>query len=208
MSLALKEEFFTSHTEEVASDVFLQDAYFDWLLATRRYEKLFAYDGRLAAPQSLEFDRGMAYLRKRRPFRAVRHFVESFSISLQRPGRVLRKDRNIQVIVSRTDARLLAHAILFALNHYRKYEALIAMEVPASEDAAAAVYYQMKALSALRGPEAARALYAEHEAAIARGALGAPARARSRGLRQRAASLVIGWYRMRLRGYAARLGSA
>jgi hypothetical protein len=200
LAMALKEEYFAAHPDEVANDVFLQDAYFDWLLAARRYEMLFAYDGSLAAPQSLEFDRGMAYLRRWRPFRGLRHFVESFSISLQRPGRVLRKDRNVRIIVSRADARLLSHAILFFLNHYRKYEALSVIEVPASDNAAAAVYYKMRALVALGRAEEARALYNEHNATVAR----TPAPVRSRR-RSRQAAVLIAWYKMLLRRYAARL---
>jgi hypothetical protein len=201
-SLLAKAEYFESHPEAVATDVFVQDYYFWWLVKTRRYNELTAYAGPVVAPASLELNRGVVFLRRGRVLRAARHAIESFSISLQEPVRVLKKDKNIRALLSRADPNLRALVILFLLNHYRKYEALSVIDVPVSVNAEPAVYYKMKALVALGRSGDARALHHEYEAAIA------PAHARGRRHRHLLLELAIGWYGMLLRRYAARLAQA
>jgi hypothetical protein len=199
--MRLKEEYFATHPDEVGGDLFIQDAYFDWLLATQRFDQLFDYDGPLVAPQSLDFDRGMASLRKKRPFRAAHYFVDSFSVSLLQPGRLLKKDRNVRAVLSRTDRSLLNHAILFLMNHYRKYEALRALDTPDRAGLDAVVYYKMKALVAGGCPQEAKELFAEYTAAVA----DEPAAGGRGGLRQLALKSVTGAYRALAQRYAKRL---
>jgi hypothetical protein len=200
--LRLKQEYFESHPGDVAADEFIQDAYFDWLLATRCYGELTAYAGPLIAPQSLEFDRGMASLRRKRPFAAARHFVDAFAISLARPGRVIKKDKDVKVLLSRTDTSLLAHVILFFLDRYGKREALSAVDVPARPNLDALVYYRMKALVRLGRAAEARALHAEYVTATR----GKAPMTQSSTLENRVLLLVIAWYRGALRRLANRLG--
>ena len=196
-----KTAFFESHPEAVASDVFVQDYYFGWLLETERYDDLIDYAGPVVAPSSLEFNRGMAFMRKGRRLKAVRHTIESFSISLQEPVRVLKKDKNIRALLSRTDQSLRTYGILFLMNHYRKYDALAAVDVPARANLEALVYYKMKALVALKRTDDARTLYRRYSSATAHEA----ARPRRTRLRHRLLAVVAGGYRGLLRGYVARL---
>ena len=196
-----KAAYLESHPEDVASDVFVQDYYFGWLLETERYDDLIGYAGPVVAPSSLEFNRGMALMRKGCRLQAVRHTIESFSISLQEPVRVLKKDKNIRALLSRTDQSLRTYGILFLMDHYRKYEALAVVDVPARANLEALVYYKMKALVALERSDDARALYREYTSAIAHEA----ARPRRTRLRHRLLGVVAGGYRALLRGYAARL---
>jgi len=196
-----KVAYFESHPEDVASDVFVQDYYFGWLLETQRYDDLIGYTGPVVAPSSLEFNRGMALMRNGRRLKAVRHIIESFSISLQDPVRVLKKDKNIRVLLSRLDQSLRAYGILFLMNHYRKYKALAVVDVPARANLEALVYYKMKTLVALERTDDARALYREYTGAIAHEA----SRPRRTRLRRNLLGVVAAVYRALLRGYAARL---
>lgn len=142
----LKAGYFASHAEEVADDPFIQDQYFDWLLDTGRGTELLSYAGPVAAPESLAFDRGVALLKRGRPFSAARSFVDSFRVSLTKPVRLLRKDKNVIVILDRTDRSLLAHAILFFLDRYRAYDALASVEVPSRSGFEPLLYRVMRAL--------------------------------------------------------------
>ena len=200
--LRLKEEYFESHPGEVAGDRFVQDSYFDWLRTTRRFDELLGYSGTVVAPTSLEFNTGIACLRMLHPLRAARHVVESFSLSLQEQCRVLKKDKDIKVLLSRTDTYLLAHVILAFMNHYKKYDALSIVDIPSRPDFDALVYYRMRALAATGQAARAKTLYSDYVAASASG-VPAPRRA---GLEQWALRLSIRVYRGRLRRYAARLG--
>jgi hypothetical protein len=199
---SMKERFFRSHEDEIASDMFIQDAYFDWLYSTGRRNELFAYSGPLVAPESLEFNKGMARLKSWRLFSAAAHFVESFSISLGKPVLELRKNKNIATLLAQTDRSLPAHAVLFFLNAASRFDALASVDAPERPGFEAVVYYRLKALVALGRGEEARALHDRYLAAsqVERhrpaGRVAAGALLRS----------VIGWYRFRLRGYARRVG--
>jgi hypothetical protein len=197
----LKASYFATHPDEVAGDRFVQDSYFDHLLATGRYADLSAYRGPVVVPESLEFDKGMACLKRLRPLRAARHFVESFSLSLMKPCRELKKDKNIKVLLSRTDTQLLAHVILFSLNHYRKYEALGFVDIPSRPNFEALVYYKTKALVALGRLEEAKALYGTYVTATER----KTPMTHGTGFKNRVLLFVIGRYRALLRRYVARL---
>jgi hypothetical protein len=201
LGLRLKERYFTSHPDEVAGDEFIQDFYFDWLLQTERYDELLAYDGPVVAPVSLEFNRGMAHSKRGHTLRGATHLIESFDLSLRKPVRVLKKDKNIRTLLSRADQSLRTHGILFLLNHYRKYEALSLIDVPATRGLDALVYYKMKALVALKRPDDAKALYREYAAAVAP----RPARRRRPGLGQAVLRRVVGVYGALARGYAKRI---
>ncbi len=201
VGMRLKADYFESHPEEVASDPFVQDYYFDWLYETRRFGDLFAYSGRVVVPASLELYRGRAYQKRGRLLRAARHMTESFSISLQEPVRVLKKDKNIRVLLAATDTNLVAHMILFFMHHYRRYEALSVLDVQARPDLDALVYYRMKALVALGLVADAKALHRGYVTAIE----DKPPARRGRGLKRMALRVVIGFYRIVLRRYAARL---
>jgi len=199
--LRLKSDYFASHPDEVEGDEFVQDAYFDWLRQTRDYDTLLAYSGRVVAPSSFEFNRGMAYLRTWRPMKAARRLVESFSLSLQRQCRVLKKDKDIKVLLSRTDSYLLAHAILILMNHHRKYDALGVVDVPYRPNFEGLVYYKMRALVATGQGARAKRLYSDYVAACA----DAVPMKHGAGLESRVLRLVVSFYRRRLRWYAARL---
>jgi hypothetical protein len=202
LGLRLKQEYFAANPDKVADDVFAQDAYFDWLLATERFTELYDYAGRVVAPQSLEFDRGMAALRRKQLFRAARHFVDSFSISLLQEGRVLKKDKNIRSLLSRTDRSLGVYAILFFMNHHRKYEALSLVDVPAKPNMDALLYYKMKALVRLGRRDEAAAAFREYDRAVD---IRQPA-ARVRRLPDRLLRILVAWYHRRLYRLATRLG--
>ena len=197
--LRMKADYFESHPETVASDPFVQDYYFNWLFRNREYEGLINYAGPVAAPASLEYYKGKACLKKGMRIKAARHYVESFSISLQEPCRVLRKDRNIRLLLSQADSHLLAHAILFFLNYFRKYDALSDIDVPAREGFETLVYYRMRALVAKQQGDDAMALYEEYTTA----AQGKTSVVRGRKLERVGLKVVVGWYRFRLRLYAA-----
>jgi len=199
----LKGEYFEAHPEEVGRDPFIQDAYFDWLLEMRRYRELHSYDGRVVAPESLAFDRGMACLRRGRVLRAARHFVDSFDRSLLKQSRELKKNKDIKVLLSRTDQYLLAHVILVVLAVYGRREALAGLDIPGRPDLDALVFYRMRALIALgRIPEAV-AVHVEYSAAIE----GKSAAAPRGGLEDRLLQLTIRVYRRRLRRLARTLSA-
>jgi hypothetical protein len=143
----------------------------------------------------------MAHLKRARPFLAARMILESFSISLQQPSRIIKKDKDIKVLLSRTDVSPLAHAILFFLNRYKKYDALSMLDIPARPNLDALVYYKMKALVALDRREDAKALAKEYVAATEH----KTAMTQSATLKQRALLAVIGGYRALRRRYASRL---
>ena len=196
----IKEQFFLTHAEEVASDKFIQDAYFDWLYAAGRRKELMAYSGPVVVPESLEFNKGMVLLKRWRLFSASQHFVESFGISLAKPVQELRKDKNIAVLLSRTDRSLAAHAVLFFLNTGSKYDALASVDVPLRPGFEAVVYYQIKALIDLGRADEARDL-SERYLSATQGL----DRSRQRddpGVLLRA---VISCYRLALRRYAKRV---
>jgi hypothetical protein len=156
LGLGLKQEYFEAHPDEVADDIFIQDAYFDWLLATGRHADLYSYTGPLLAPETLEFDRGIAYRRDRRFLRAWHHLSESCDISLRRPMRVLKQNKDVRVLLSQVDTSPLALAILVSLSLHRKDEALATLEVPPHPGTEALAYYKSKALVRLgRADEAA-----------------------------------------------------
>jgi hypothetical protein len=201
LGLRLKQRYFASHPDEVARDVFIQDFYFDWLLQTERYDELLAYDGPVVAPVSLEFNRGMAFSKRGHRLKAARHLIESFDLSLRKPIRVLKKDKNIRTLLSRTDQSLRTHGILFMMNHYRKYEALSLVDVPAVRGLDALVYYKMKALVALKRQDDAKALYREYAAAVAR----KPEMRHRPGLGQALLRRVVAVYGALARGYAKRI---
>ena len=200
-AMRLKQDYFESHPEEVAGDVFVQDYYFDSLLATNKYDDLLGYDGPVVAPASLAFDRGMAEVKLGHRLRGVRHLIESFDISLREPVRILKKDKNIGTLLSRADQSLRTHGILVLMAHYRRWEALAAVDVPANPGLEALVFYKMKALVALGKRSDASALYAEYAKATAR----MPAARRRAGRAQAALRTVIAWYRWRVGRFAARL---
>jgi hypothetical protein len=197
----LKDEYFAKHPDLVACDPFVQDHYFDHLLSTGRLDELLAYPGPVVVPASLEFDRGMALQKRGRRFAAVRHLIESFDISLRGPVRVLKKDKNIRVLLSQADTSLRTHGILLLMDHYRKYEALSTLDVPAKRGVEVVVYYKMKALVALGRTADAKALYAEYAAATASKP---PARSGG-GLKARMLGSAIALYARRARTLAARL---
>ncbi len=157
----MKRRLFESRPDLVASDPFIQDFYFDWLYTTGRRKELLDYDGPVIVPESLAYDRGLVMLRRGRLFSASRLLVDSFALSLVKPVRVLRKDKNVTVLLSTTDRGLLAHAILFSLNAYRKNEALSALDVTFRPGFEALVYYKAKALLALGRAEEAGLLVRE-----------------------------------------------
>jgi hypothetical protein len=198
----LKEQFFSSHPEEVASDKFIQDHYFDWLFATGRHAKLLSYSGPLVVPESLEYYKGLALLRRGRVAAAARHFAESFSISLVKQVRELRKDKNITVLLSKANRSLLAHMILRVLDAHRKREALSVIDVPLMPGFDALVFYRMKALVALGRKDDARVLYDDYIEA----SQGAPSAAPEPGMSGQVLLLVIGYYRRLLRRYAKTVG--
>jgi hypothetical protein len=200
-ALRAKAEYFASHPDEVASDVFVQDYYFGWLLDTGRYDELLGYSGPVVAAASLEFNKGLACSKRGRRLQAARHLVESFDISLMKPVRVLKKDKNIRTLLSRTEGSLRTHLILFLMDRHRKYEALSRVDVPEKPGVEALVYYKMKAFVALGQAGDASALYDEYTTAIAH----KPPLGRRKGLGQLALWVVIGCYRILLRRYAARL---
>lgn len=201
-SLRAKAEYFAADPDMVARDVFVQDYYFGWLLDTRRYDELMAYSGPVVAAASLEFNRGLACSRRGQRLRGMRHLVESFDISLREPVRVLKKDKNIRTLLSRTERSLRTHAILLLMDHYRKHEALSLVDVPEKPGVDALVYYKMRALVALGRTTDAKAVHDEYAAAIA----GVPPLRKRAGLGQVVLRFVIALYRLRLRAYAARLG--
>jgi hypothetical protein len=200
-ALLAKAEYFGSHPEKVATDPFVQDYYFSWLLETRRRDELIGYAGPVVAPSSLESNQGRALWRRGRLVSAARHMAESFSMSLREPVRILKRDKNVRALLSRNEPSLRAFAVPFLLDHYRKYEALSVIDVPASVYAAATAYYKMKALQTLGRAEDARALFDEYEQAIA--SASAPGRGGRRS--QMVAAPVIAWYRMLMRRRTRRL---
>ncbi len=200
-ALLAKAEYFGPHPEKVATDPFVQDYYFSWLLETRRRDELIGYAGPVVAPSSLESNQGRALWRRGRLVSAARHMAESFSMSLREPVRILKRDKNVRALLSRNEPSLRAFAVPFLLDHYRKYEALSVIDVPASVYAAATAYYKMKALQTLGRAEDARALFDEYEQAIA--SASAPGRGGRRS--QMVAAPVIAWYRMLMRRRARRL---
>jgi len=201
--LQLKAEYFGAHPAEVSADPFIQDAYFDWLLATHRYRELHSYAGEVVVQESLEFDRGMAYLKSGRLVAAARHIVDSFSISLLKPSRELKKNKDIKVLLSRADQYLLAHAILVALAAYGKREALAGVDIPGRPSLDALVFYRMRALVALGRAQEAVAVYEEYSAATEGKGASVPAN----GWEGRVLRVVIGVYRGRLRRLARTLGA-
>ncbi|NTU71146.1 MAG: hypothetical protein HGB10_04930 [Coriobacteriia bacterium] len=200
----MKTDYFENHPEGVASDPLVQDYYFDYLFKGRRYDELMGYAGPVVVPASLEYNIGRMYLKKRRPFSAAKHFVESFSISLQEPCRILRKDRNIKVTLSNADTIWLPNAILFFLNLYGKDQALSVVDVEGRPDFEVLVYYKMRALIRLGQIDDARALCEEY-AAVQRDVPAAPRRG---GWKRRSLRWFIGLYRGRLARAAKRLGVA
>ncbi len=201
-SSSLRERYFRARPDEVASDKFIQDHYFDWLYATGRHAELLSYSGPLVAPESFEYNKGLVLLGRGRLFSAARHVIESFSISLVKPVRELRKDRNITVLLSRTDRNLLAHAILFFLDARGKREALSVVDIPAKPDVDALVFYRMKALVALGQTDAALALHRQYAETSQHAAAASPRAGSSNAL----LLIVVGAYRLLLRRYAARIG--
>lgn len=126
----MKRRFFESHPEIVATDKFVQDHYFDWLFETGHYDVLLDYDAPVVVPESLEYNRGRVWLKRGRLLRSARCFVRSFELSLAKPVRELRKDKNITVLLSRSDRSLLAHAIIPALALLGDTDVLALLEVP------------------------------------------------------------------------------
>jgi hypothetical protein len=195
LGLALKGEYFAAHPEGVTGDIFIQDAYFDWLLATRRFADLFSYAGLVLAPETLEFDRGMARRRQRRMLKAWRHLVESSSISLQRPMRLLKRSRDVRVLLSQVDTSPLALAMLVSLSLARKDDARSMIDVPQQPGMEALAYHKSRALVRLgRAEEAASVLreYAQVGPTGRRRILG-------RGLRNALPELARRWYATLLR---------
>jgi hypothetical protein len=195
LGLALKGEYFAAHPDEVTGDLFIQDAYFDWLLATKRFEELFAYSGPLLAPETLEFDRGMARRRRKQMFRAWRHLVESSSISLQSPMRVLKRSRDVRVLLSQVDTSPLALAMLLSLSLARKDDALSMIDVPLQPGMEALAYHKSRALVRLGRAEEAASVLQEYAQ------LGAGGRRRilGRGMRSAVPELARRWYATLLR---------
>jgi ribosomal protein S18 acetylase RimI-like enzyme len=143
----------------------------------------------------------MAFSKRGHRLKAARHLIESFDLSLRKPIRVLKKDKNIRTLLSRTDQSLRTHGILFMMNHYRKYEALSLVDVPAVRGLDALVYYKMKALVALKRQDDAKALYREYAAAVAR----KPEMRHRPGLGQALLRRVVAVYGALARGYAKRI---
>jgi hypothetical protein len=186
----------------VAGDKFVQDYYFDWLYQKGRRDELLNYAGPVVVPESLEFYRGKVCLKRGRLIRASRHLAESFSLSLVKPCRELRKDKHVAVVLSKTDSSLLAHAILMILHMHAKRRALSVIDVPARAAVDALVFYKMKALVGLGMAPVARSVHREYLAA-------APARStrpQRTGMTGVLLRLSASWYRFALRRYAAKLG--
>ncbi len=200
-ALRAKSDYFATHPDEVACDVFVQDFYFDWLLETGRLDELLGYSGPVVAAASLEYNRSLACSKRGRLRQATRHLVESFDISLSKPVRVLKKDKNILTALSRTERSLKTHRTLFDLDRYHKYGALSQVDVPVKPGVDALVYYKMRALVALGRTADAIAVYDEFTLATAH----MPAPRRHLGPRSIALGFVIGWFRFLARRYAAQL---
>jgi len=201
LARTLKAEYFDAHPDLVASDIFVQDAYFDWLLASGKRDELDSYAGVPVAPQSLAFDRGLAALKAGRLPSATRLLTESFDISLRQPVPVLKKDKNIRTLLSRADHSLTAVAALYLLHRARCFEALASLDVPSRAGMDALVFYRARALAALERTAEAAASAAEY-AASTRGQAPLPVSG-VEGLVMRAVRAIC---RGRLRRFAARPG--
>ena len=201
MGLTLRREFFELHPDQVAEDMFVQDQYFDFLRKTRRRAELIGYSGPVVAAASLEFNRGIVRLSQGRLLLAARNVIDSFDISLRSPDRMLKKDRDIRVLLSRTDTSLLAHAVLIFMCLYSKSEALANVEIEARRRLDALVYYRMRGLAALGRPHEAVELFDEYVSAI-ESRVRRPPRPGLMGLALR---VVTDYYGHRAKRYADRL---
>jgi hypothetical protein len=201
-ALRLKADYFAAHPDLVACDMFVQDAYFDWLLATGRRSELASYSGAVVAPQSLAFDRGVAALRSGRLIRAARLLTDSFDVSLREPVPVLKKDKNIRTLLSRADHSPAALAALTLLGRGQRWEALTSLDVPSRPGHEALVYHRMRALVALGRSADASATATEYAASIRDQAPQPPARG-PKDLLMRCATAL---YRGRVRRLAKKTG--
>ncbi len=143
---AKRAHLFEGDSRLVAEDAFVQDAYFDWLRRTKRYAQLISYAGQVACPEGLAYNRGLALMRRGRLVSAGRNLAASFSMSLRKPVRETRKDRNVEVTLDKCDRSLLAHAVLMLIDAYGEPEALAYRPVPKRPHFDALVYYRMRAL--------------------------------------------------------------
>ncbi|HEY5506361.1 MAG TPA: DUF6716 putative glycosyltransferase [Coriobacteriia bacterium] len=200
LARSLKAQYFAAHPDLVASDAFVQDAYFDWLLDSGKRDELASYAGPVVAPQSLAFDLGMAELRARRFPTAARRLTESFGVSLLQPLPILKKDKNIRTLLSRADHSLAAIAALLLLHRGGRAEALASLDVPPRAGMGALLYYRMRGLVELGRPSDARAAAAEYAAATC-GQAPVP----GRGIEGLVMSLVRAVYAGRVRRLTARL---
>jgi hypothetical protein len=200
LARAVKADYFAEHPDLVGSDPFVQDAYFDWLLDTGRRDALESFAGRVVAPQSLAFDRGVAALRRGRIGRAARLLTESFAVSLRQPVPMLKKDKNIRTLLSRADHSLTAIAALVLLHRGGRYEAIASVDVPPRSGMGALLYYRMRSLVELGRPADAAVGVAEYAAAT-RGQAPVP----GRGIEGLVMALVRAVYAGRVRRLAARL---
>jgi hypothetical protein len=200
LARAVKAEYFAAHPDLVASDPFVQDAYFDWLLDSGRHDELASPAGPVVVPQSLAFDLGMADLRARRLGAAARRLTESFGVSLLQPLPVLKKDKNVRTLLSRADHSLTAVAALFLLHRGGPHEAHASLDVPQRAGMGVLLYYRMRALAELGRTGDAAASAAEYAAAT-RGQAPVP----GRGIEGLVMALVRAVYAGRVRRLAARL---
>jgi len=198
--LTIEAEYFASHPHEVATDKFVQDRYFDWLLRNGRYHELWSYSGPVLVPESLEFNRGKAYLKRGRLLRAKRHLITSFELSLRKPGRELKKDRDVKALLSRADRNLLGAVILLLLGMHGDPQALSGLDVPSRPGMNSLVYYRVKGLTALGEHTEAADLYSDYvrESRTHEGA-------RRAGIAGRLLRLVDSFYGWRLRRFVARI---
>jgi hypothetical protein len=201
--LGIKAAYFADHPDAVSDDRFVQDAYFDWLVQSKRFGDLWAYSGPVIVPESLEFNRGLAKLKRWRPLGATSHFLTSFALSLAKPGRELKKDRNIKVLLSKSDTSLAAVGVLVLLGLRREYRALSVLEVPPRPGFEVALSHKVRSLAALGRPVEAQKVYAQY----ANGVRAVPAHRRS-GVQARLARAVAGVYGALLRRFVERLGDA
>lgn len=199
-ALEMKARFFEANPQVVATDKFVQDHYFDWLFETGEHAALLAYEGPVVVPESLEYNRARVWLRRGRLLRSARGFVRSFELSLAKPVRELRKDKNITVLLSRADRSLLAHAIIPALAILGDRSVLATIEVPRRAGFEALAFLRLIGLRQLAGREQAREWGRQYLSATA----GQSRRGR-RGLKGAVLRAVHGVYRLLLKGYVRAL---
>ena len=200
---SLKETYFRSSGTAVESDVFVQDAFFDWLRATRKFDELLGYQGAVVARESLAFNQGLVYAKHRAPpvsgLPAADRVVRA--LACRSRSAYSGRTRSIRTLLSGADTDLRAIVILWFLNHHRRYEGLSMLDVPGRPNLDALVYYTMKSLVAVGRPGEARTLYEEYTRAIVGQS---PSKVRGR-VKRAILALVIAVYRMLARRLAARL---